>query len=88
MYNSAPIGRAIFLHALKQAAIQYVETKEQSLQLSNKEISDSGKTFLARMNPMIKPWRTYLASVVHKKLLLNNEKVDEFVEMVEHANKM
>jgi hypothetical protein len=44
--------------------------------------------FLSRMNSTIIQWRTYLASLNGDTLVLSNVKVDEFVAMVEHAQKM
>jgi hypothetical protein len=52
MYETAFIEKEKFIHILKQVAIQYVETKEQSHVLFNKEISNKG--FFDRMNSMIK----------------------------------
>ena len=44
--------------------------------------------FTRRMNSTIIQWRTYLASINSDTLMLSNAKVDEFVAMVEHAQKI
>jgi hypothetical protein len=37
---------------------------------------------------MIKQWKAYLTLVVDEKLLLDKEKVDAYVVMIEHARKI
>jgi chromatin remodeling complex protein RSC6 len=49
---------------------------------------NSMDAFLRRMNSKIIQWRTYLASLNGDTLVLNNAKVDKFVAMVEHAQKI
>jgi hypothetical protein len=49
---------------------------------------NSMDAFLSRMNSTIIQWRTYLASLNGDTLVLSNAKVDEFVAMVEHVQKI
>jgi hypothetical protein len=94
-YDTTPIGRAKFLLALKEAAIQYVESEKNNVVDENDDIVESRDTdmrtmnsidaFLSRMNSTIIQWRTYVASLNGDTLVLSNAKVDEFVAMVEHA---
>jgi hypothetical protein len=97
-YNTTPIGRAKFLLALKEAAIQYVESEKNNAADGNDDIVESKDVdmrrmnsmdaFLSRMNSTIIQWRTYLTSLNGDTLVLSNAKVDEFVAMVEHAQKI
>jgi hypothetical protein len=97
-YDTTPIGRAKFLLALKEATIQYVESKKNNAEDENDDIVESRDVdlrrmnsmdaFLGRMNSTIIQWRTYLASLNGDTLVLSNAKVDEFVAMVEHAQKI
>jgi hypothetical protein len=97
-YDTTPIGRENFLLALKQAAIQYVESEKNNAADENDDsvesrdidlrIMNSIDAFLNRMNSTIIQWRTYLASLNGDTLVLSNAKVDEFVAMVEHARKI
>jgi hypothetical protein len=97
-YDTTPIGRAKFLLALKEAAIQYVESEKNNTADENDDIVESRDAdlrrmnsmdaFLSRMNSTIIQWRTYLASLSGDTLVLSNAKVDEFVAMVEHARKI
>jgi hypothetical protein len=97
-YDTTPIGRAKFLLALKEAAIQYVESEKNNAADGNDDIVESRDTdmrrmnsmdaFLSRMNSTIIQWRTYLASLNGDTLMLSNAKVDKFVAMVEHARKI
>jgi hypothetical protein len=97
-YDTTPIGRAKFLLALKEAAIQYVESEKNNTADENDDIVESRDAdlrrmnsmdaFLSRMNSTIIQWRTYLASLNNDTLVLSNAKVDEFVAMVEHARKI
>jgi hypothetical protein len=97
-YDTMPIGRAKFLLALKEAAIQYVESEKNNAVDENDDIVESRDVdlrrmnsmdaFLSRMNSTIIQWRTYLASFNGDTLVLSNAKVDEFVAMVEHARKI
>jgi hypothetical protein len=84
-YNTTPVGRAKFLCALKEAALQYVETEAKNVESNNKDSSESRRIFLNKMNSTIIQWRTYLDSVVGDDLMMDEEKVDDFVVMVEHA---
>jgi hypothetical protein len=94
-YDTAPIRRAKFLLALKEAAIQYVESEKNNAADEDDDIvksrdgdlrrMNSMDAFLNRMNSTIIQWRTYLASLNGDTLVLSNAKVDEFVAMVEHA---
>jgi hypothetical protein len=97
-YNTTPIGREKFLLALKEAAIQYVESEKNNAADENDDSVESRDAnlrrmnsmdaFLSRMNSTIIQWRTYLASSNGDTLVLSNAKVDEFVAMVEHARKI
>jgi hypothetical protein len=87
-YNTTPIGRAKFLLALKEAAIQYVELEKSSTAVENDDSVQSRDAFLKRMKSTIIQWRTYLASLKGDILMLSNAKVDEFVAMVEHVQKI
>jgi hypothetical protein len=97
-YDTTPIGRAKFLLALKEAAIQYVESEKNNAADGNDDIVESRDAdmrrmnsmdaFLSRMNSTIIQWRTYLASLNGDTLVLINAKVDEFVAIVEHARKI
>jgi hypothetical protein len=97
-YDTTPIGRAKFLLALKEAAIQYVESEKNNAADENDDSvksrdsdlrrMNSMDAFLSRMNSTIIQWRTYLASLNGDTLVLSNAKVDEFVAMVEHARKI
>ena len=49
---------------------------------------NSMDAFLSRMNSTIIQWKTYLASLNGETLVLSNAKVDKFVAMVEHAQKI
>jgi hypothetical protein len=97
-YDTTPIGRAKFILALKEAAIQYVEleknnaTDENDDSVESRDVDmkrmNSMDAFLSRMNSTIIQWRTYLASLNGNTLVLSNAKVDKFVVMVEHARKI
>jgi hypothetical protein len=97
-YDTTPIGRAKFLLALKEAAIQYVESEKNNAADENDDIVESRDVdlrrmnsmdaFLSRMNSTIIHLRNYLASLNGDTLVLSNAKVDEFVAMVEHARKI
>jgi hypothetical protein len=87
-YDTTPIGRAKFLLALKEAAIQYVESEKNNTADENDDIVESRDADLRRMNSTIIQWRTYLASLNGDTLVLSIAKVDEFVAMVEHARKI
>jgi hypothetical protein len=97
-YDTTPIGRAKFLLTLKEAAIQYVKSEKNNAADENDDIVESRDAdlrrmnsmdaFLSRMNSTIIQWRTYLASLNSDTLVLSNAKVDEFVAMVEHAQKI
>jgi hypothetical protein len=69
-------------------AIQYAKSKEQFFISPDKDNSDSWRAFLARITSMIKQWKAYLTLVVDEKLLLDKEKVDAYVVMIEHARKI
>jgi hypothetical protein len=96
--DPTPIGKAKFLLALKEAAIQYVESEKNNATDENNDSVESKDTdlrrmnsmdaFLSRMNSTTIQWRTYLASLNGDTLVLSNAKVDEFVAMVEHARKI
>jgi hypothetical protein len=60
-----------------------VESRDEDLRRVN-----SMDAFLSRMKSTIIQWRTYLASLNGDTLVLSNAKVDEFVAMVEHAQKI
>jgi hypothetical protein len=97
-YDTTSIGRAKFLLALKEATIQYVESEKNNAADENDDIVESRDAdlrrmnsmdaFLSRMNSIIIQWRTYLASLNGDTLVLSNVKVNEFVAMVEHAQKI
>jgi hypothetical protein len=97
-YDSAPIGRAKFLLALKEAAIQYVKSEKNNAADEDDDIVESRDgdlrrmnsmdAFLSRMNSTIIQCRTYITSLNGDTLVLSNAKVDEFVAMVEHARKI
>jgi hypothetical protein len=97
-YNTTPLGRANFLLALKEAAIQYIESEKNNVADENDDIVESRDAdlrrmnsmdaFLSRMNSTIIQWRTYLASLNGDTLVLSNAKVDEFMAIVEHARKI
>jgi hypothetical protein len=87
-YDTTPIGREKFLLALKEAAIQYVESNKNNAADENDDIVENRDADLRRMNSAIIQWRTYLASLNGCTLVLSNAKVDEFVAMVEHARKI
>jgi hypothetical protein len=97
-YNPTPIGRAKFFLALKEATIQYVEseknnaTDENNDNVKSKDADlrrmNSMGTFLRRMNSTIIQWKTYLASLNGDIRVLSNAKVDEFVAMIEHVQKI
>ena len=94
-YDTTPIGRAKFLLALKEGAIQYVNSEKNNVANENNDIVESGDVdmtrmnsmdvFLSRMNSTIIQCRT---SINGDTLVLSNTKVDEFVAMVEHAQKI
>jgi hypothetical protein len=83
-YDTTPIGRAKFLLALKEAAIQYVESEKNNATDGNDDIVESRDAdmrrmnsrdaFLSRMNSTIIHWRTYLASFNGDTLVLSNAK--------------
>src|SRR5450759_2933129 len=97
-YDGTPIGRAKFLLALKEAAIQYVELEKNNVVDGNDDVVEieeadmrrmnSMDAFTRRMNSTIIQWRTYLASINGDTLVLSDAKVDEFVAMIEHARKI
>jgi hypothetical protein len=97
-YDTTPIGREKFLLALKEAAIQYVESEKNNAADENDDSVESRDTdlrrmnsmdaFLSRMNSTIIQWRTYLTFLNGDTLVLSNAKVDGFVAMVEHAQKI
>ena len=97
-YDSTLIGRAKFLLALKEAAIQYVESEKNNVATEDDDIVEieeadmkrmnSMDAFMRRINSTIIQWRTYLASINGDTLVLSDAKVDEFVAMVEHARKI
>ena len=97
-YDTTPIGRAKFLLALKEAAIQYVESEKHNVAIGNNDIIEIEEADMKRMNSMdaftrrinstIIQWRTYLASINGDTLVISDAKVDEFVAMVEHARKI
>jgi hypothetical protein len=97
-YDTMPIGLAKFLLALKETAIQYVESEKNNAADENDDIVESKDAdlrrmnsmdaFLSRMNSTIIQWRTYLASLNGDILVLSNAKVDKFVAIVEHAQKI
>ena len=97
-YDTMPIGRAKFLLALKEAAIQYVESEKNKVPDGINEVVEIEEADMRRMNSMdaftrrinstIIQWRTYLASINGDTLVLSDAKVDEFVAMVEHARKI
>ena len=97
-YDTTPIGRAKFLLVLKKVAIQYVESEKNNVVDENDNIIGSEDTsmkrmnsmdaFLSRINSTIIQWRTYIVSINSDTLVLSDAKVDEFVAMVEHAQKI
>jgi hypothetical protein len=97
-YDTTSIWRAKFLLALKEAAIQYVESEKNNATDGNDDIVKSREkdmrrmnsmdAFLSRMNSTIIQSRTYLAFLNGDTLMLSNAKVDEFMAMVEHARKI
>jgi len=97
-YDTKPIGRAKFLLALKEAAMQYVELERSKVvdgiddvvEIQEEEMrrTKSMDAFTKRVNSTIIQWRTYLASINGDTLVLSDAKVDEFVAMVEHARKI
>jgi hypothetical protein len=97
-YDTTPIGRAKFLLALKEVAIQYIKSEKNNVadendgSVESRDVDlrrmNSMDAFLSRMNSTIIQWRTYLASLNGETLVLSNAKVDEFVAMVEHARKI
>jgi hypothetical protein len=60
-----------------------VESRDVDMRRMN-----SMDAFLSRMNSTIIQWRTYLASLNGDTLVLSNAKVDEFMAIVEHAQKI
>jgi hypothetical protein len=52
-YDTNPIGRAKFLRALKEAAIQYVESEKSNTAVENNDSLQSREAFLRRMNSTI-----------------------------------
>jgi hypothetical protein len=97
-YDTTPIGRAKFLLALKEAAVQYVESEkdkvvdgiDEVVEIREEEMRriNSLDAFTKRVNSAIIQWRTYLASIDGDTLVLSDARVDEFVAMVEHARKI
>jgi hypothetical protein len=51
-YDTMPIGRAKFLLALKEAAIQYVESEKNNAADGNDDIVESRDVDMRRMNSM------------------------------------
>jgi hypothetical protein len=51
-YDTTSIGRAKFLHALKEVAIQYVESEKNNTVDENDDSVQSKDAFLRRMNSM------------------------------------
>jgi hypothetical protein len=82
-YNTSPIGRAKFLCALKEAALQSVVTEAKNAESNNKNSLESRRIFLNKMNSTIIQWRTYLDSIVDDGLMMDEAKVDDFVAMME-----
>jgi hypothetical protein len=51
-YDITPIGRAKFLLALKEAALQYVKIESKNPPSLDDESSENGRAFLVRINTM------------------------------------
>jgi hypothetical protein len=93
-----PLGGLNFSVLLKEAAIQYIKSEknnttnenDDSVQSRDADLRkmNSMDTFLRRMNSTINQWRTYLASLNSDILVMSNAEVDEFVAMIEHAQKI